>query len=99
MASAIGVAVTQPWHVSFAVFEVLGLGLACPFLLATAVPGMHRFLPKPGIWMLHLKQFLAFPVYATAVWLVYVLSQEAGEFGGECCVGRHGDDRVCGMAL
>lgn len=79
MASAIGFAVTQPWHVSFAVFEALGLGLAFPFLLATAVPGMHRFLPKPGIWMLRLKQFLAFPVYATAVWLVYVLSQEAGE--------------------
>lgn len=79
MASAIGFAVTQPWHVSFAVFEALGLGLALPFLLATAVPGVHRFLPKPGIWMLRLKQFLAFPVYATAVWLVYVLSQEAGE--------------------
>ena len=79
MASAIGFAVTQPWHVSFAVFEALGLGLAFPFLLATAVPGVHRFLPKPGIWMLRLKQFLAFPVYATAVWLVYVLSEEAGE--------------------
>jgi len=79
MASAIGFAVTQPWHVSFAVFEALGLGLAFPFLLATAVPGMHRFLPKPGIWMVRLKQFLAFPVYATAVWLVYVLSEEAGE--------------------
>jgi thiol:disulfide interchange protein DsbD len=79
MASAIGFAVTQPWYLSVAVFEALGLGLAFPFLLATAVPGMHRFLPKPGIWMLRLKQFLAFPVYATAVWLVYVLSQEAGE--------------------
>jgi thiol:disulfide interchange protein len=79
MASAIGFAVTQPWYVSVAVFEAIGLGLAFPFLLATAVPGMHRFLPKPGIWMLHLKQFLAFPVYATAVWLVYVLSKEAGE--------------------
>jgi thiol:disulfide interchange protein len=79
MASAIGFAVTQPWPVSFAVFEALGLGLSFPFLLATAIPGMHRFLPKSGIWMLRLKQFLAFPVYATAVWLVYVLSQEAGE--------------------
>jgi len=79
MASAIGFAVTQPWYLSVAVFEALGLGLAFPFLLATAVPGTHRLLPKPGVWMLRLKQFLAFPVYATAVWLVYVLSQEAGE--------------------
>jgi thiol:disulfide interchange protein len=79
MASAVGFAVTQPWYVSAAVFEALGLGLAFPFLLATAVPGMHRFLPKPGGWMLRLKQFLAFPVYATVVWLLYVLSQEAGK--------------------
>jgi thiol:disulfide interchange protein DsbD len=80
MASAIGFAVTQPWYVSAAVFEALGLGLAFPFLLATAVPGTHRFLPKPGVWMLRLKQFLAFPVYATAVWLLYVLSHEAGDW-------------------
>lgn len=79
MASAIGFAVTQPWYVSAAVFEALGFGLAFPFLLATAVPGVHRFLPKPGVWMLRLKHLLAFPVYATAVWLLYVLSQEAGQ--------------------
>jgi thiol:disulfide interchange protein len=79
MASAIGFAVTQPWYVSLAVFEALGLGLAFPFLLAPFSPGLRRFLPKPGIWMLRLKQFLAFPVYGTAVWLVFVLSREAGE--------------------
>jgi thiol:disulfide interchange protein len=80
MASAIGFAITQPWYVSLAVFEVLGLGLAFPFLLVALYPGMRRFLTKPGIWMLRLKQFLAFPVYGTAVWLMFVLSHEAGEW-------------------
>jgi thiol:disulfide interchange protein DsbD len=80
MASAIGFAITQPWYVSLAVFEVLGLGLAFPFLLVALCPGMRRFLPKPGIWMLRFKQFLAFPVYGTAVWLMFVLSHEAGEW-------------------
>jgi thiol:disulfide interchange protein len=79
MASAVGFAITQPWYVSIAVFETLGLGLAFPFLLVAFCPGMRRFLPKPGVWMLRLKQFLAFPVYGTAVWLIFVLSHEAGE--------------------
>jgi thiol:disulfide interchange protein len=61
MASAIGFAVTQPWYVSLAVFEALGLGLAFPYLLAAFSPGLRRLLPKPGVWMLRLKQFLAFP--------------------------------------
>jgi thiol:disulfide interchange protein DsbD len=79
MASAVGFAITQPWYVSLAVFETLGLGLAFPFLLVAFCPGMRRFLPKPGVWMLRLKQFLAFPVYGTAVWLVFVLFHEVGE--------------------
>jgi thiol:disulfide interchange protein DsbD len=70
MASAIGFAVTQPWYVSLAVFEALGLGFAIPYLAAAFSPGLRGFLPKPGIWMVRLKQFLAFPVYGTAVWLV-----------------------------
>jgi thiol:disulfide interchange protein DsbD len=80
MASAIGFAVTQPWYVSIAVFEALGLGLAFPYLLVAFNPGLRRFLPRPGIWMLRLKQFLAFPIYGTVIWLVFVLSAEAGEF-------------------
>ena len=79
MASAVGFAVTQPWYVSLAVFEALGLGFALPYLAAASSPGLRRFLPKPGIWMVRLKQFLAFPVYGTVVWLVFVLSSEAGE--------------------
>jgi thiol:disulfide interchange protein DsbD len=65
--------------VSLAVFEALGLGFALPYLAAASSPGLRRFLPNPGIWTVRLKQFLAFPVYGTAVWLVFVLSSEAGE--------------------
>jgi thiol:disulfide interchange protein len=80
MAAALGYAITQPWYRSFAIFEAVGLGLAFPYLAIALSPGLRRFLPKPGIWMLRLKQFLAFPIYGTAVWLSFVLAQEAGEF-------------------
>jgi thiol:disulfide interchange protein len=80
MAAALGYAITQPWYRSLAIFEAVGLGLAFPYLVIAFSPGLRRFLPRPGAWMLHLKQFLAFPVYGTAVWLSFVLAQEAGEF-------------------
>jgi thiol:disulfide interchange protein DsbD len=80
MAAALGYAITQPWYRSFVIFEAVGLGLALPYLVIAFSPGLRRFLPKPGIWMLRLKQFLAFPIYGTAVWLSFVLAREAGEF-------------------
>jgi thiol:disulfide interchange protein len=78
MAAAIGYAITQPWYKSLAIFEAVGLGLALPYAAIALGPGLRRFLPKPGMWTLRLKQILAFPVYGTAVWLAYVLSIEAG---------------------
>jgi thiol:disulfide interchange protein DsbD len=78
MAAALGFAITQPWYSSLAVFEAVGLGLALPYLMITFSPAARRFLPKPGIWMLRLKECLAFPVYGTAIWLLYVLSLESG---------------------
>jgi thiol:disulfide interchange protein DsbD len=75
MAAAVGYALTQPWYKSLIVLETIGLGLALPFLVITFVPGSRRILPKPGQWMLQLKEVLAFPIYGTAVWLMYVLSQ------------------------
>jgi thiol:disulfide interchange protein DsbD len=80
MAAAIGYAITQPWYVSLAVLEAIGLGLALPYVAIAVSPRARRLLPKPGIWMLRLKEVLAFPVYGTAVWLVYVLSQLADAF-------------------
>ena len=81
MAAAVGYAVTQPWYISLAVLEAIGLGLALPYLVVAFSPRARRLLPRPGIWMLRLKQILAFPVYGTAVWLVFVLSQQAGASG------------------
>jgi thiol:disulfide interchange protein/DsbC/DsbD-like thiol-disulfide interchange protein len=81
MAAAIGFAITQPWYISFAVFEAIGVGLALPYVLLAFSPGARRFLPKPGAWMNVFKQVLAFPVYGTAVWLAFVLASEAGSIG------------------
>jgi thiol:disulfide interchange protein len=81
MAAAVGYAITQPWYISIAVLEAIGLGLALPYLVISFSPGARRLLPKPGIWMVRLKEILAFPVYATAVWLMYVLSQQGRALG------------------
>jgi thiol:disulfide interchange protein DsbD len=81
MGTAIGFAMTAPAAVALTVFAALGLGLALPFLLLTVWPGLARRLPRPGRWMETLKQFLAFPIYATVAWLLFVLSQEVGPTG------------------
>ncbi len=60
------------------VFIVLGLGLALPFLLIGFIPSLARRLPRPGAWMETLKQVLAFPMYATALWLLWVLGKQRG---------------------
>lgn len=78
MAPALGVALTQPPSVALAVFAALGLGMALPFLALSYSPKLSKALPKPGPWMNTLKQFLAFPLYLTAVWLLWVLGQQTG---------------------
>jgi thiol:disulfide interchange protein len=79
MAASLGYAITQPWYLSLAIFEAVGFGMALPYVVIAFSPGLRRILPKPGSWMLGLKQFLAFPVYGTGVWLTFVLAKEAGE--------------------
>jgi thiol:disulfide interchange protein DsbD len=81
MGSAVGFALTQEAGVSLAVFASLGLGLALPFLVLTVWPVALRRLPRPGAWMDTLKGALAFPIYATVAWLVWVLSQQVGSAG------------------
>jgi len=78
MATALGFAVSQPAPILLAIFVALGLGLALPYLVLCYFPALLRFLPRPGPWMERLKQALAFPMYATAIWLVWVLAQQAG---------------------
>jgi thiol:disulfide interchange protein DsbD len=76
MGAALGFALVAPAAVAIGVFLVLGLGLAAPYLLATLSPGWQRLLPKPGAWMDFVKQLLAFPLYGTVAWLLWVLIQE-----------------------
>jgi thiol:disulfide interchange protein DsbD len=78
MAPAIGYALLQSTPMVMTVFTMLGIGLALPYLLIGIFPAMLRMLPKPGPWMDRFKQFLAFPMYASSLWLLWVLSQQAG---------------------
>ena len=81
MAAAIGYALVQPALVAMLVFLTLGFGLALPYLALAHIPKWHKKLPKPGVWMERFRQFLAFPMFASAAWLVWVLSQQAGAIG------------------
>jgi thiol:disulfide interchange protein len=81
MAFAVGAALTQPPIVALCIFAALGLGLALPYLLLSFAPWMRRALPKPGAWMDTLKQFFAFPIYASAAWLLWVLAQQTSSIG------------------
>jgi thiol:disulfide interchange protein DsbD len=81
MGAALGYATTLAWPAALAVILTLGLGLALPFVALSLSPALARRLPRPGPWMEGLKQFLAFPMFATAAWLVWVLSVQVGPPG------------------
>lgn len=78
MGAALGYAVSQNAVVALLVFVALGLGMALPFLLLAYVPGLARLLPRPGAWMDTLKQWLAYPLYLSAVWLLWVYGRQSG---------------------
>jgi len=81
MGVAIAAGLAAPPAVTMLVFLVMGLGLAAPYAALSAVPSLARLAPRPGRWMEVLKQGLAFPMYGAAVWLLWVISQEAGSAG------------------
>jgi thiol:disulfide interchange protein/DsbC/DsbD-like thiol-disulfide interchange protein len=81
MAPAVGAALTQAPFNALCIFAALGVGIALPFVLLSFAPWMRGVLPKPGAWMDTLKQVFAFPVYATAAWLLWVVAQETSPFG------------------
>ncbi|MEO8812074.1 MAG: protein-disulfide reductase DsbD domain-containing protein, partial [Caulobacteraceae bacterium] len=81
MGPALGYALTQPTVVTLAVFLALGLGFAAPFTLLAFSPGLIARLPRPGAWMDIFRKALAFPMYAAAAWLVWVLAQQTGSGG------------------
>ena len=74
MGSAIGFALLQPSLNSIFIFLSLGIGFALPYLILSIKPALLSFLPKPGAWMETFKQFMAFPMWASALWLLWVLS-------------------------
>ncbi|MBP8307267.1 MAG: thioredoxin family protein [Burkholderiaceae bacterium] len=78
MGSALGYTLGQPAAAVLAVFAAIALGMALPYLVLGFVPRLLAWLPRPGRWMESLRQFLAFPMLATAAWLCWVLGQQAG---------------------
>lgn len=78
MGSALGYALTQPPLYALAVFAALGAGMAAPMVAISSSNAARRWLPKPGAWMETLKQIMAFPLYLTAVWLIWVAGRQSG---------------------
>jgi thiol:disulfide interchange protein DsbD len=78
MGAALGYALAQSSAVTFAVFTALALGLSAPYVALTLQPAWTRLLPRPGAWMEVLKQAVAVPIFATAIWLAWVLVRGYG---------------------
>lgn len=78
MGTALGAAITMPATTALLVFAVLGFGMAVPYIVLSSFPALMKKLPKPGAWMETFKQFMAFPLFATAIWLAWVFGQQVG---------------------
>ena len=78
MGASLGLAVGLPALQALLVFATLGVGMALPYLAASFVPAVARALPRPGAWMDTFRKLMAFPMFATVVWLVWVLGQQSG---------------------
>jgi thiol:disulfide interchange protein len=76
MGTALGAALVLPAWQALLVFAALGLGLALPMLLIGYVPGFARLLPRPGAWMQSFRELLAFPLYLTVLWLLWVFGRQ-----------------------
>src|SRR5213595_329357 len=78
LGTALGFAFTQSATIILAMFIAIGAGMSAPYLLLSAQPAWLRFLPRPGPWMLHVKQFMGFLLLATLLFLLYVLGAQRG---------------------
>jgi thiol:disulfide interchange protein DsbD len=87
MGGAVAYALAQPPAKLLAVFLSMGVGLALPYLLLSARPVLQRHLPRPGPWMVRVRQAFAFPMYGAAVWLVWVLARQSGVDAGAAALG------------
>jgi thiol:disulfide interchange protein DsbD len=78
MGASLGLALGLPALQALLIFATIGLGMALPYLAASLVPAVARMLPRPGAWMATFRHAMAFPMFATVVWLVWVLGQQSG---------------------
>lgn len=78
LGTAVGFAFAGSGAVIFAVFAAIGVGLASPYVLVTLVPGWARFIPRPGAWMLRVREALGFSLLATVAWLAWVAGRTIG---------------------
>ena len=78
MGASLGLALGLPTAQALPVFAMLGVGMALPYLVAAWVPAVARALPRPGAWMDVFRRLMAFPMFATVAWLVWVLGQQSG---------------------
>jgi thiol:disulfide interchange protein len=78
MGASLGLALSLPSLQALLIFAAIGVGMALPYLAASVSPGLARQLPRPGPWMDTFRRAMAFPMFATVVWLVWVLGQQTG---------------------
>ena len=81
MGAAMGAALTQSATATFAIFIAIGFGMAAPILVLSYWPGLIQRLPKPGLWMVKVREFMVFPLLATALYLLWVVGQQTGVTG------------------
>ena len=78
MGASLGLALALPALQALLIFTMIGVGMTLPYLAASLVPAVARMLPRPGAWMDTFRRAMAFPMFATVVWLVWVLGQQSG---------------------
>jgi len=78
MGASLGLALALPALQALLIFTMIGVGMALPYLVASLIPAVARLLPRPGAWMDTFRRAMAFPMFATVVWLVWVLGQQSG---------------------
>jgi thiol:disulfide interchange protein len=78
MGASVGLAIGLPAAQALLIFAAVGVGMALPYLAASLVPAVARLLPRPGSWMDVFRKLMAFPMFGTVAWLVWVLGQQSG---------------------
>ncbi|MES2188539.1 MAG: thioredoxin family protein [Pseudomonadota bacterium] len=87
MGASLGYAVGLPAVEALAVFAAIGIGMALPYLAASVIPAVANVLPRPGAWMVTFRQLMAFPMFATVAWLIWVIGQQSGIDGAGALLG------------